>query len=298
VSAIITSFNRADYLRGAIQSVLAQSFEDYELLVLDNSSADETRAVVADFVDPRIRLIVHPRQPVAAARNLGLREARGEFVAFLDDDDEWLRPKLERQLRVFERGPAALGLVYGGFVRVTSEGRESGTHRPVLRGRVFDGLLRQGDAFTGSASNPLMRTSAVREVGGFNEDLVTSEDWELYLRLAERFEVDFVPEIVVRIRTHQGARLGDRIDEARRVEELVLARYGHHMGRGLRGFYLRKIGGKLCRTGALRQGRARILEAIGLSPLHPLGYVQYGISLLGERAYDRIHRRCRHWFSS
>jgi glycosyltransferase involved in cell wall biosynthesis len=102
VSAIITSFNRADYLRGAIQSVLAQSFEDYELLVLDNSSTDETRAVVADFLDPRIRLIVHPRQPIAAARNLGLREARGEFVAFLDDDDEWLPLKLERQLATAE----------------------------------------------------------------------------------------------------------------------------------------------------------------------------------------------------
>ncbi|HKV45980.1 MAG TPA: glycosyltransferase [bacterium] len=297
MSAIITTFNRAGYLRAAIQSVLAQSFEELELLVLDNSSADDTHAVVTRFPDPRLRLIVHPRLGISAARNLGLREARGEFVAFLDDDDEWLQAKLDHQLRVFERGPATLALVYGGFVRITPEGRESGAHRPVLRGRVFDDLLRQRDAFTGSASNPLMRTSAVRELGGFNEDLATSEDWELYLRLAEHFEVDFVPEIVVRIRTHRGVRLGDRIDEARRVEELVLARYGQRMRRGLRGFYLRKIGGKLCRTGAMRQGRARILEAIGLAPLHPLAYVQYGISLLGGRAYERIHRRCRRWVS-
>jgi len=290
VSAIITTFNRAELLRAAIASVLGQTFHDFELIILDNSSADHTPAVLADLNDPRVRCVTHPPLTIAQSRNLGLREARGEFVAFLDDDDEWLPRKLECQLARFEQGPATLGLVYGGFVRIDASGREFETHRPRLRGKVRTALLWQKDAFTGSASNPMMRTGAVRAVGGFDGSLVTSEDWELYLRLAEHYDVGDVSDVVVRIRTHPGARLGDRIGEAQKVEEMVLGRYGPEMDPRLKSFYLRKIGGKLLRLGAARDGRARLLQAIRADPLNPLGYVQYGLSYAGPAAYERIHR--------
>jgi len=288
-SAIITTFNRERFLGGAIESVLSQTFRDFELLVLDNASSDGTAAVVRRRTGSQIRYIRHAPLTIAAARNLGVREARGEFVAFLDDDDEWLPRKLEQQVAVFRRGTESLGLVYGGFTRIDERGAEAGTHHPTLRGRILTELLWQRDAFTGSASNPMMRAAALATLGGFNETLVTSEDWELYLRLAERFEVEYVPEVVVRIRTHRGRRLGDRIDEARKVEELVLSRFGPQMNARLRSLYLRKIGGKLCRTGAVPEGRARIRQAIGADPLNPLAYAQYGLSFLGSRAYGRVH---------
>lgn len=289
VSVIITTFNRERFLGGAIQSVLSQTYRDFELLVLDNASSDGTAAVIARRTNPRIHYMRHEPLTIGAARNLGVREARGEYVAFLDDDDEWLPRKLEQQVAVFRRGPESLGLVYGGFTRIDERGVELGSHRPALRGRILTELLWQRDAFTGSASNPMMRASALAALGGFDEALPTSEDWELYLRLAERFEVECVPELLLRIRTHRGARLGDRIDEARRVEELVLSRYGPRMNARLRSLYLRKIGGKLCRTGAVREGRARIREAIGADPLNPLAYAQYGLSFLGSSAYGRAH---------
>lgn len=294
VSAIITTFNRAELLRRAIASALLQTLPEFELIVLDNSSTDHTRAVVASLDDPRVRYLTHSPLTIGQSRNLGLREARGEFVAFLDDDDEWLPGKLERQLARFEQGPAALGLVYGGFARIDAGGKEFGIHRPVLRGKVLTELLWQKDAFTGSASNPMMRMAAVRAIGGFDDSLSTSEDWELYLRLAERYDVDYVSEVVVRIRRHAGARLGDRIGAACRAEELVLRRYGPTMSPRLRSFYLRKIGGKLCRIGAGRDGRVRLLEAIRTDPLNPLGYVQYGLSFSGHAAYERLHR-CYKW---
>jgi glycosyltransferase involved in cell wall biosynthesis len=289
VSAIITTFNRERFLGAAMESVLLQTYRDFELLVLDNSSSDGTAAIVGRRTDPRIRYVRHRPLTIAAARNLGLREARGEFVAFLDDDDEWLPPKLERQVAVLRRGSQSLGLVYGGFTWIDERGVAARTHLPTLRGRILTDLLWQRDAFTGSASNPMMRAAALAALGGFNEALVTSEDWELYLRLAERFEVEYVPEVLVRIRTHRGVRLGDRIDEARKVEEVVLSRYGPRMNARLRSLYLRKIGGKLCRTGAVREGRARIREAIATDPLNPLAYAQYGLSFLGSSAYGRVH---------
>lgn len=290
VSAIITTFNRERFLDAAIRSVLSQTYREFELLVLDNSSSDGTATLVGGFRDPRIRYIRHPPLPIAAARNLGVRTAQGEFVAFLDDDDEWLPVKLERQAAAFRRAPAGVALVYGGFTRIDERGVPTRTHRPSLRGRILTALLEQRNAFTGSASNPMMRTAVLRTLGGFNEALATSEDWELYLRLADQYEVEYVPEVLVRIRTHREARLGDLIDEAREVEELVLERYGPRMSGPLRSLYLRKIGGKRCRAGALHEGRARLRQAIGLDPLNPLAYAQYVLSFLGRRAYGRVHR--------
>jgi glycosyltransferase involved in cell wall biosynthesis len=289
VSAIITTFNRERFLVGALQSALGQTYRDFELLVLDNSSADGTPALIARQADPRIRYVRHPPLGIAAARNLGVREAQGEFVAFLDDDDEWLPGKLEQQVAAFRGCPAGLGLVYGGFTRIDERGVEVETHHPALRGKILSELLWQRDAFTGSASNPMMRASVLRSLGGFDEALATSEDWELYLRLAERFEVESVPDVLLRIRTHRGSRLGDRIEDARRVEEVVLHRFGPRMNARLRSLYLRKIGGKLCRTGAVRQGRERLREAIRADPLNPVAYAQYGLSLLGAAVYRRVH---------
>jgi glycosyltransferase involved in cell wall biosynthesis len=294
VSAIITTFNRERFLDAAIESVVGQTYPEFELLVLDNSSSDGTAELVGRCTDPRIRYLRHEPLSIAAARNLGVRTARGEFVAFLDDDDEWLPAKLERQVAAFRRGPAGVALVYGGFTRIDERGVAVGrSHRPSLRGRILRGLLAQRDAFTGSASNPMMRADALRGLGGFNEALATSEDWELYLRLSEQYEVEYVPEVLVRIRTHRDARLGDRIDDARHVEEMVLERYGPRMSAPLRSLYLRKIGGKLCRTGAFREGRARIREAISIDPFNPLAYAQYGLSFLGAGAYGRAHRAYR-----
>jgi len=289
VTVVITTFNRERYLPSAIRSVLNQTMPDFELLILDNSSSDGTEQVVKSFDDPRMRHIRHPPITIGAQRNLGLREARGEFVAFLDDDDEWLPAKLERQLGVFRNGPPDLALVYGGFVRIDSEGREFATHRPVLQGRILLDLLWHRDAFTGSASNPLMKVSFLRGLGGYNDELCTSEDWELYLRLAERYVIDFAPDSVVWIRSHRGPRLGDRVSDALKVEELVLERYSSVMSPQLRSYYLQKIGGKLCRIGYPQQARTRLREAIREYPLNLVAYGQLAVTIVGPDLYRQAH---------
>lgn len=289
VTAVITTFNRERYLPSAIGSVLNQTMPDFELLILDNSSSDGTEQVVKSFDDPRIRHIRHPPITIGAQRNLGLREAQGEFVAFLDDDDEWLPAKLERQLGVFRNGPPDLALVYGGFVRIDSEGHEFAVHRPVLKGRILLDLLWHRDAFTGSASNPLMKVSMLRALGGYKDELRTSEDWELYLRLAERHLIDYTEYPIVRIRSHRGPRLGDRIGDAMKVEELVLTHFGPVMPAKLLSYYLQKIGGKLCRIGLMVNGRARLGDAIKADPQNVLAYSQLLLSYLGSNVYRQMH---------
>src|SRR5208282_5250285 len=123
VTAIITTFNRRKFLGPAIQSVLGQTFGDFELLILDNSSTDGSEELVREFSDRRLRYIKHPAMGISPQRNLGLAEARGEFVAFLDDDDEWLPRKLELELDLFRRGPVSLALTYGGLKWIDTDGR-------------------------------------------------------------------------------------------------------------------------------------------------------------------------------
>lgn len=113
VSVVIPTYNRAALLGRSIRSVLGQSYKDFELIVIDDGSTDETSHVVADFADPRIRYLPLPHNTGAgAARNAGVRVARGKFLAFQDSDDEWLPSKLAKQISAFESGPARLGMVY------------------------------------------------------------------------------------------------------------------------------------------------------------------------------------------
>jgi glycosyltransferase involved in cell wall biosynthesis len=288
VSAIITTFNRERFLRSAIESVLVQTYTDFELLILDNSSKDGTPQLVSSFKDPRIRYLRHQEMNISRQRNLALREALGEYVAFLDDDDEWMPRKLELLLRAFSRGSRQVALTYGALIWVDAESRELGRFSPRLRGKVLKGLLAQ-DVFTGSASNPMLRASALRAVGGYDEQISTGEDWELYLRLAQQYEVEFVPEVIVRIRQHAGPRLIDRLEGRIELERMVFERFNSAMDAALKSEYMQKIGGKLCRVGRLSEGRREIFAAIATRPLNVRAYAQYLFSFAGTSFYRRMH---------
>src|SRR5207237_7043535 len=113
VSVIIPTHNRSGFLRLAVLSVLKQTFPDFELVIVDDASGDDTPAVVKRFEDPRIRYIRHERNlRIAAARNTGISNSTGEYVAFLDDDDEWLPSKLQKQVSALDHSASTVGAVY------------------------------------------------------------------------------------------------------------------------------------------------------------------------------------------
>lgn len=289
VTVAILTYNRAKYLTPAIESVLAQTFTDFELLILDNSSIDNTESVVKSFSDPRIRYIKHPPVSPGVARNTGLENAKGKYIGYLDDDDIWLPEKLSKQLVAFQNASPSTALVYGGFIRFDDTGREFGPHYAELQGKMLKPLL-WGDPFTGSASNPIMLTSEMRSLGGYDPKCLTSEDWELYIRLADKYDIRAVRDIVLKVRQHSGVRLGDRLDAAREVEESALKMFGNKMERRLKSYYLQKIGGKFIRTGKKAEGRKKILQAIIQWPFNLVAYGQYLISFLGASPYIYLHK--------
>lgn len=248
VSVIVTSFNRRLLLESAVNSVLSQSFRNFELLILDNSSTDGTSEFLESLDDERIRVHIHAPIGISSQRNLGLELARAEFVAFLDDDDVWHPCKLENQFSKISINPD-VALVYTGYRFYSDNGNHWGEHSPVLSLDPFIQLLTTNDPFCGSASNPLMRKRYIQQVGSYDENVKTGEDWEMYLRLSKYYRFECIAAILLNIRQHNGARLGDKVDAALETDLLVLNKHFSSMSKSLRTLYFQKIAFKMIRLG-------------------------------------------------
>jgi glycosyltransferase involved in cell wall biosynthesis len=197
------TFNRVDYLRAAIASVYAQTFADWELIVVDDGSDDETRGYLQGQRDPRVTVVcgAHTGNP-AVMRNRGIALARGRYIAFLDSDDQWRDDKLERQLALMAAAPARRWS-YTAVRRIDGAGaviaRSSVPWAP-YSGAILEELLRI--AVQIATPTVMAELAFVRELGGFDEQLKFSEDYDLWARMALRSEVSVDPEPSTDVRSH------------------------------------------------------------------------------------------------
>lgn len=207
VSVVIPVFNRANLLKRTLGGVLNQTFEDFEVLVVDDCSSDDPEAVVESLNDARLRYLRQPRnQGVAAARNRGMREARAPFIAFLDDDDEWFPEKLARQVELFRGSPPNVGLVYTGVETVTDDGGRW-LYKPCARGDLYNELLVK-NILHGVPASGMIRRNVVATVGFFDEELPAIEDYDYWLRVCRHYRVDCVAEPLVRYNDLRGSNTG------------------------------------------------------------------------------------------
>ena len=210
VSVILPTFNRLKYLRFAVGSVFAQTLADWELIIADDGSDGETRAYLSALQsEPRVRVIWLPHcgNP-AAVRNCALRQARGEYLAFLDSDDEWLPTKLERQIGAL-RVCTGRRWSYTGAITIDASGEPyapAATPRP-HRGAILELLLMHEVSIWTPAVVADRRL--VAEVGGFDEQLLLFEDCDLWLRLACRSEIDLIDEPLTRVRRSHDQHYGE-----------------------------------------------------------------------------------------
>lgn len=199
VSVIIPTYNRSQYLALAVRSILEQSFGDVEVLVIDDGSTDDTAEVVRGIADPRVRYFNQGKRERSAARNLGLAEAKGAFIGFLDDDDVWLPDLVQASLAVFRESGA--GVVYTGWQCIDPDGNTlpQAATVPALRGDALSGQLCGTLAFHGA----LVRRNCTDAVGEFDGSVNIAEDWDYWIRLAAHgFAFDCVPHAMVLYRVH------------------------------------------------------------------------------------------------
>lgn len=227
VTVVMAAKNYARFLPEAITSVLAQTWTDWELLVVDDGSTDDTPAAVRPYLaDRRVRYVRSDRLGQARAKNLGVRLSRGRFVAFLDADDVWEPAKLERQLPRFAR--PQVGVVYSGRALIDEAGRPLPVPLapPPPRGRVLAELLIRNFVCFSSA---VVRRDVFDHVGGFDPQWDLAIDYDLWLRVARRYEFESVDEPLVRYRTGHGnlsRRLLDRVETALAILHRHRAWYG------------------------------------------------------------------------
>lgn len=184
VSIVIATYKRSRLVPRAIESVRKQTYGNVEILVVDDGSPDDTRSVVESIQDDRIRYMRHEKNKgLPAARNTGIRAAKGEYIAFLDDDDEWRENKLERQLQAIEHFDA---VVCGALI----SGRPRSVHN---RPNVTLDDLRD---YIPDPSGLLVKASVIKDLL-FDESLKLGEDWDAFIRIAQRHTIGFIEESLV-----------------------------------------------------------------------------------------------------
>lgn len=208
VSVIIPNYNYARYLRETIDSVLAQTYQKIEIIVVDDGSSDASGAILRKYCD-QISVIFQRNQGVSAARNNGVAASQGEYIAFLDADDYWLPAKIEKQIERFGRSES-LGLVHVGVDEIDGEGNSLLLRLNGAEGKISGALLRfkpEGILFGGSGL--MVPRDVFDEVGGFDIQLSTSADWDFCYRVSSQYEVGFVPEVLLKYRIHNSNMHGN-----------------------------------------------------------------------------------------
>lgn len=225
VSVIIPVYNGEQYIETAIESVLSQTNCSFELLVINDGSTDQTSLAVAPYRS-RLRYFEQENQGVSVARNLGIEQARGQYLAFLDADDYFLTDKLSEQLKIFQNDPE-IGLVHSGWQRVDSQGHKLSE---VCPWQAFPQL----DLLTWLQHKPILPSAMMFErcwlqkVGGFDPQLAAAEDVDLVLRLAiEGCRSKWLPKVTTAYRQHEKSAMGNSQTQAQCLEIMLDKVFNH-----------------------------------------------------------------------
>lgn len=262
VSVIIPSYNGEKWLARSVGSVISQTFEDFELIVIDDGSTDGTPELVARFADSdgRVKYIREENYGAPARpRNVGIKASSSEYIAFLDSDDEWVSDKLAKQVDMFSSLGSRYGIVTSNILLVDDQtGTVTGRHNlgRYLGPGIEERLLEYNFLLTPSAV--MVRRAVIDEIGLFDELLRFTEDWDIWIRACERFEIAYVPEFLTRYHIHgQNVTKNLRIsDDANELEKIFLkheerfVKYPEVHKR-----MSRRLGSKNCAMGHYKKGR-------------------------------------------
>ena len=204
ISVIIPTYNRANLLKEGISSVLKQTYQNFELIIVDDGSLNNTEKIVKGFKDQRIVYLKHEKnRGVAESCNTGVKKAMGDYVFILNDDDLIVPWALEKLIKKIKQSDLEnLGGVYGWSWWINDKGKTLRIINLKKRGYIFDMILKK-QIFT----NLLIKKEVFERVGVYNESLLSNEDFDFYLRMAKKYQFDFVPEILTIIRTHSQTHL-------------------------------------------------------------------------------------------
>lgn len=298
VSVIIPTYNREKMVENAIRSVLNQTFSDFEIVVIDDASTDNTESIIKSIHDNRIKYIRHEKNKGgSAARNTGIMKARGEYVALLDSDDVWLKEKLEKQIDIMENSNLHPGVVYSGLNYIDSHGRLKGPVIPFFKGNIYSYLLEE-NIVLGGGSTALIRKDCFDEVGLFDENLPSRQDLDLWLRISRKFKFDYVKAPLVNIRIHKD-RITEDLEMKINSREILFNKIYKELKKDRKkiAIYFYMTGIIYLHIGNITEGRRYLLKALLKIPNFKT-ISALCVSLLGFEGFNlilRVKRNLKLW---
>ena len=205
ISVIIPTFNYGKYIKRAIESILTQTYQDVEIIVVDDGSTDNTREIIRSKQSDKIRYFYQENKGAPSARNKGIVESKGKYIAFLDADDEWLPTKLEKQVDKFQRSSNKVALIYGWAKIIDEKGNLFMKFQSRTQGEILREIL---DRSFMPSSTVIVKKECFHAVGLFDENFTSCQDREMWTRIATQYQVEVLPEYLARIYRHSGFSIG------------------------------------------------------------------------------------------
>ena len=305
VSVVIPAYNAAAFIADTLSSMLAQTYAHLEILVVDDGSCDRTPDIVKAVArqDTRVRLLQQPNAGVAAARNFGIQNACGEFVAPIDADDLWHPEAMSKLVSQFQKSPQQVGVVYTWSVDIDESAHlTGGFHAAKVRGDVYKTLICHN--FLGNASSSLIRKECLDHIGGYDRQLKAQkaqgcEDWDLYLRLAEHYEFGVVPEFLVSYRKAGGSMSGNYSQMAKSQQLMLEAIQKKHpeipnfLYRLSRSSFYLYIAHQCDASGNARATLSWLKKAVKIDPITPFGRLGLHVLLFRNLTKWVLSKRTR-----
>lgn len=287
VSIVLPTYNRARLLSRAVKSILDQTYPNFELIVVDDCSTDNTEGVVKEFQDDRIRYIRHEKnQGAPIARNTGIRAAKGKYIAFQDSDDVWCSTKLEKQVNAFNSAPIDLGVIYTSFWLIDND-KEIMVPSSLVKqteGKIHNTLLAMNFV---SLSSAIVKKECFVNVGMF-ENIPRFQDWELWLRISKYYSFKHLSEPLVKV-YRQSDSISRNTDVLISARKYILSKHYAELSKNskLLSKHYSDIGIFLCNKGDLKEGRKYFFKALSVHPCNARLLLWTIVSIFGSTTYNK-----------
>ena len=283
VSVIIPTHNRAEFLRSAITSVLNQTFQDFEIIIIDDASKDHTREIITSFNDARIKVIHNQvSKGAAGARNIGLIHTNCEYTAFLDDDDEWLPEKLKIQTCLLDNSPPEIGGVCTGCFTIDKvSGRLLSTYNTEMNNIYKINFI--------ATSSILLRRECFEKCGLFDENMPTSSDYDMWIRISKIFSFKIVKNTLANHCYHENSLTLDNEKKGIGLE-ILIAKHDDFFKKDFKAYsklYI-SLGVYYLNNGEVQKGRKAFSKAIRMNPFEMRNYFNFLLSLLGAERFKKL----------
>ena len=271
--------------------MLRQTLQDFEIIIVDDASHQNVGECITALSDSRIKYSrLETNQGEAVARNTAIAQAKGEYIAFLDDDDEWLPDKLAIQLKLMETAPSDIAGVYSGFFWVDWPSRQILGQRVFSSNGDFCRSLQKRNV-VGTPSTVLLRRKCLQEIGGFDKNIAYGVDHDLWLRIAVKYRLKYIPRLLVRCHVHND-RLSNDLELLVRGERDMLRKYPpinpehryYHARRCL------SLGEKLCMEGDFHRGRTLLVDSIKFDHANWRAYVDLIALSMGQPGFLKVRK--------